>query len=115
MVSDSLTFNQIQTWIQKPLFLLMAVFAVALILMMKWGLDGLLGGLALMIVLVLLLVFLNRPNPKQQLSEERARLLQELSIAEKKMLHRELSRDLFESIAREKQARLVEIDALFYV
>lgn len=118
MPSDEETFARftefIKTLVKNPLFWLALVFLLALALLLRFGLDGLLVGFVLIILLVVVLIWFNRPNPHQQLLNERTRLLEELSIADKKMLRRELSADLFTSIAREKQARLIEIDALLH-
>lgn len=102
---------RIRYWVKQPVTWIFISFLLILVLLLLFGIPGLLVGVLFMTAVMVFFWWQNRPSEQVQLETERQTLLDELQMVEKKLLHREISQDLFDSISREKQARLVELDS----
>lgn len=71
---------------------------------------GLVAGVLIMLTVMVFFSWTNQPSEQSRLEAERQTLTDELLVLGRKLLHRELSQDLFDSISREKQEELLAIE-----
>lgn len=105
---------------EKPLVFVVMAFVI-LVLVIFWKslllvLQGLFyAAIALLVIFAVILVWIKlhyRQPSKRRLSKEKKMLLHAIKIAEKRYMQRKLSEKGFNKIFKEKQRKLIEIEAL---
>jgi len=105
---------------KSPVFYITIALAMLAVLLFRNALEFLLEGFVflplglLVITLAFLLLVKKRPGkmPLKKLLREKKVILTALDVAKKRYMRRKLSEESFNSIFREKQKRLIEIEAL---
>lgn len=106
-------------WENPLVFVVLALVVLAIVIFWKslvLVLQGLLyAGIALLVVFAVILVWVKlryRQPSKRMLSKQKKKILHGIKIAEKRYMQRKLSEKGFNKIFKEKQRKLIEIEAL---